>query len=437
MKPAVRRTVTIESLDYEGKGVAHVDGKVVFVDGALTGETAEIRTLRTKPSHETAMTERIVRGSSQRVPPRCRHFGTCGGCSMQHLEPRSQVAVKQRVLEDCLARIGNVVPEVLFPAIHGPEWGYRYRARLSVRRVVKKGGVLVGFHEKRSSYVVEMAECHVLPEKISRMLLPLRALIGGLSIPDRVPQIELAVGEGPEMLVFRILAPLSSADVMRLEAFAREWGLRIALQPKGPETVHALAPAEGTSLEYRLPEYGVRLPFAPTEFTQVNHEINRVLVRRAMTLLAPQPGERMADMFCGLGNFSLPMAALGARVTGIEGSEALVRRAAANAATNRLGDRAEFRARDLFTVTPDELLALGPFDGMLIDPPRDGAIALVKALEAAPPRRIVYVSCSPSTLARDAGVLVNVLGYALKGAGVVNMFPHTAHVESIALFMRP
>lgn len=437
LKAGVPRTISIESLDHEGKGVGHADGKVIFVEGALTGELAEVRTLRSKPSHEVATAERILRGSSQRVTPRCRHFGTCGGCSMQHLEPRAQVAAKQRVLEDCLARIGNVTPETIYGAIHGPDWGYRYRARLSVRNVVKKGGVLVGFHERRSSYVVDMAECHVLPEKISRMLVPLRALISKLSILDRVPQIELAIGEGPEMLVFRILAPLSSEDLDHLRTFADEWAVRVALQPKGPETVYALDTAQGCSLEYRLPEYGVRLPFAPTEFTQVNHQVNQVLVRRAMTLLAPQPGERIADMFCGLGNFSLPIASLGARVVGFEGSEALVRRAAANAEVNGLGGQTEFRARDLFTITPEEYAALGPFDGMLIDPPRDGALALVKSLGAAPPRRVVYVSCSPSTLARDAGVLVNVLGYRLDGAGIVNMFPHTGHVESIARFTRP
>lgn len=437
MRSAATRTVDIESLDHEGKGVAHVDGKVVFVDGALTGERADVRIHRSKSSYDTGVAEHILRSSSQRVRPTCPHFGTCGGCSMQHLEPRAQVAVKQRVLEDCLSRIGNVKAEAMMSAIQGPDWGYRYRARLSVRNVVKKGGVLVGFHEKRSSYVADMRECHVLPEKISRMLVPLRELVGRLSIPDRIPQIELAIGEGPEMLVLRILAPLTAADESALRAFAQAWDVRIALQSKGPETVRALDASDTAQLEYRLPEYGVRLPFAPTEFTQVNHWINRVLVRRAVTLLDPKPGERVADLFCGLGNFSLPMAALGARVMGIEGSEALMRRAAQNAAANGLSDRTEFQARDLFEITPEDIAALGAFDGMLIDPPRDGAIALVKALEAAPPRRIVYVSCSPSTLARDAGILVHVLGYQLKAAGVVNMFPHTAHVESIALFTRP
>jgi 23S rRNA (uracil1939-C5)-methyltransferase len=436
MKESTELRIAIESLDHEGKGVAHRDGKVIFVDGALPGEIAKVRTLRSKASHEFAVADRIEQPSSQRVQPRCPHFGVCGGCSMQHLTPAAQVAVKQRVLEDCLSRIGGVTPGVIFPAIHGPSWEYRYRARLSVRHVIKKGGVLVGFHEKRSSYVADMRECHVLPRRISILLEPLRHLVAGLSIRDRMPQIELAIGDASDVLVFRILEPLTGGDEQALRAFSDLHQVAIALQSKGPDTVRPFHPLPWPSLAYSLPEFGVQMPFSPTEFTQVNHQINRVLVRRAMTLLEPRAGERIADMFCGLGNFSLPIASLGASVVGVEGSEALVRRATANAAHNGLADKTTFRAANLFTVAAEDLAALGPFDKMLIDPPRDGAIELVKALEAQPPGRIVYVSCNPATLARDAGVLVNVMGYRLEGAGVVNMFPHTAHVESIALFQR-
>ena len=436
MSAAEPMVVSIESLDHEGKGVAHREGKVVFVEGALPGEQAEVHTVRSRQSHEFAVADRLLHVSSQRVTPRCRHFGVCGGCSMQHLEPAAQVAAKQRVLEDCLTRIGGVAPGTMLSAIQGPAWEYRFRARLSVRHVVKKGGVLVGFHEKRSSYVADMHECHVLPGRISALIDPLRELVQGLSIRDRVPQIEVAIGDEAEVLVFRVLDPPSPSDESALAAFAVRHGVAVALQPKGPDSVRPLHPQPLPELSYRLPDFGVELHFSPTEFTQVNHAVNRVLVRRAVALLDPQPGERVADMFCGLGNFSLPIARRGAAVLGIEGSEALVRRAADNARRNGLEALARFSARNLFTITPADLEALGRFDRMLIDPPRDGAIELVKALAPARPRRIVYVSCNPATLARDAGVLVNVLGYRLAAAGVANMFPQTAHVESLAVFDR-
>ncbi len=355
---------------------------------------------------------------------------------MQHFHPAAQVAAKQRVLEDCLERIGGVRADELYPVIQGPDWHYRDRARLSVRHVQKKGSVLVGFHERKSSYVAEMGECRILPERISALILPLRELIDGLSIRARLPQIELAAGEGVDLLVFRILQPLTTADEARVRAFADRHGVYIALQPKGPDTIRLFHPETWPGLTYELPEFGIRFEFSATEFTQVNAGVNRMLVRRAMSLLAPRSGERIADLFCGLGNFSLPIARLGAMVVGVEGSDALVRRARRNAELNGLQDRAEFRVADLFQVTPESLTALGPFDAMLIDPPRDGAIALVKAMQPPYPSRIVYVSCSPSTLARDAGMLVNVHGYRLEGAGVANMFPHTAHVESIAYFSR-
>ncbi|HRH82554.1 MAG TPA: 23S rRNA (uracil(1939)-C(5))-methyltransferase RlmD [Thiobacillaceae bacterium] len=428
----------IESLDHEGRGVAHrADGKTVFVDGALTGELVEASSYRKKDSYEQAQVTRIVRPSAYRVTPRCAWFGTCGGCTHQHLDESAQVAAKQRVLEDCFAHIGKLKPETMLPPVHGPTWGYRRKARLSVRNVPKKGGVLVGFHERRSSYVADMLGCQVLPEKVGRLLPELRRLVSELSIRDRLPQIELAMGDTVIVLVLRILEPLSPDDEAVVRAFADTHGIQIWLQPKGPDTAHPFHPPDGPRLAYTLPEFRLEFPFKPTEFTQVNHDVNRMLVRRAMGMLNARPGERIADFFCGLGNFSLPIARGGARVSGYEGSMALVGRALENARLNGLADLCEFRMMDLFTLSAPELKALGRFDKWLVDPPRDGAIELVKAIEEdTAPARIVYVSCSPSTLARDAAVLVHTKGYRLKAAGVANMFPHTAHVESIALFER-
>jgi len=344
------------------------------------------------------------------------------------------MAAKQRWLEENFARIGKVQPETMLPIVLGQEWGYRNRARLSVRRVPKKGGVLVGFRERRSTYVADMQECPVLPTKISNLLPALKRLVEDLSINERVPQIEVAAGDDATVLVFRHLLPLTPADLEKLKAFAGAGQVHVWLQPGGPDSAHPLEPADST-LHYELPEFGVRIAFRPTEFTQVNFAMNRLLVGKAIRLLDPQPGERVADLFCGLGNFSLPLAARGARVIGFEGSAALIERARQNALANNLV--AQFEVLDLFK---GSFASFGPFDKLLIDPPREGAVELVKSLpegeKAAWPRRIVYVSCDPATLARDAGILVHTKGFRLVSAGVVNMFPHTAHVESIALFER-
>lgn len=362
---------------------------------------------------------------------------------MQHLEPSAQVAVKQRVLEDNLWHLGKVRAERMMRPIYGPTWGYRYRARLSVRNVQKKGGVLVGFHERKSSYIADMTTCEILPPHVSAMLVPLRRLVESLTIFEQMPQIELAVGEDVTALVLRIMAPLTIEDQDKLKVFADEYRVQWWLQPKGPDTVYPFYPTD-VQLHYLLPEFGVRMPFKPTDFTQVNHHINRVLVAKALRLLDAQPGERVADLFCGLGNFTLPIATQVREVVGIEGSTALTERALENARANSLAEKTTFHCRNLFEATADDFAALGKFDCMLIDPPREGAIAVCQAIvglgEAQPemkPKRIVYVSCNPSTLARDAGYLVHQGGYVLTQAGVVNMFPHTAHVESIAVFDLP
>jgi 23S rRNA (uracil1939-C5)-methyltransferase len=442
--------IDIKSLDMDARGVGHLEnnedgtpGKVVFVEGALPGERVSFETLRKKKNWESGRMLTLQRASSMRVEPKCAEFAHCGGCSMQHLEPSAQVAIKQRVLEDNLWHIGKVKAETIMRPMHGPTWGYRYRARLSVRYVAKKETVLVGFHERSSSYVADMRECKILPPHVAQLLVPLRELVGALSIYAQMPQIEVAVGEEVTALVLRIMAPLTAKDEQLVKAFADRWNIQWWLQPKGPDTAAPYYPL-GKQLFYTLPEFGIRMPFKPTDFTQVNHHINRVLVSAALRLLDVQPHERVADLFCGLGNFTLPLATRAREVVGIEGSSALTTRALENAQANGLSAKTSFSTRNLFEVTRDDLIALGKFDRMLVDPPRDGAVALALALaelrETVPemlPQRIVYVSCSPSTLARDAGILTHRAGYVLRKAGVVNMFPHTSHVESIAVFELP
>ncbi len=437
--PMTLPTTIIESLDQEGRGVAHVDGKALFIEGALIGEDVGYSTYRRKPNYELAQVGTIHRPSSSRVRPQCAYFGTCGGCGMQHLEATAQVAVKQRALEDALWHIGRVRAEQILAPIHGPAWGYRHRARLAVRDVAKKGEVLVGFHEKRSSFVADMRSCEVLPRRISDLLVPLRRLVQSLSVRHRLPQIELGAGhrdgEPVDVLVLRVLEALRPQDIEHIARFADRHGVRFYEQPGGPDTARPLYPAADV-LAYTLPEFGLTLPFRPTEFTQVNAAVNRVMVRRAVALLDPRPDERVGDLFCGLGNFTLPIARRGARAIGVEGNAGLVARARANAAANGLAATTEFRAADLFAIGAADFAAWGRLDKLLIDPPREGAMAVVKALPSDQVRRIVYVSCNPATLARDAAVLAGGRGYRLAAAGVINMFPHTAHVESMALFVR-
>lgn len=443
----------VESLDIDAQGVARrPDGKVVFIDGALPGEWVSANVHRKKNNWEQASLLAVHEDSAQRVRPRCPHFGlhegACGGCKMQHLHVGAQVAIKQRVLEDNLWHLGKVKPEQMLRPIEGPAWGYRWRARFSVRHVRKKETVLVGFHERKSRYVADIRECHVVPPEVSDLLLPLRALIGSMDAIETCPQIELACGEHVIALVLRHLEPLSPGDLAKLRAFAQEHPrVQWWLQPKGPDTVHLLDEG-GPALSYSLPEFGITMPFRPTDFTQVNPHINRVLVDRAVRLLDPQPQERVIDWFCGLGNFTLPLATRAASVMGIEGSEALVARSRENYEGNRCTRMlapTTFAARNLFEMSTEQLVADGIADRWLVDPPREGAFALSKALadlQMNPalrgawraPRRIVYVSCNPATLARDAGLLVHQAGYRCSAAGVVNMFPHTAHVESIAVF---
>jgi len=446
--------LAVESLDIDAQGIARrPDGKVVFIDGALPFEVVSVNVHRKKNNWEAGVVTAIHRESSQRVRPGCPNFGlhegSCGGCKMQHLHEAAQVAVKQRVLEDNLWHLGKVKAEMLLRPIEGPAWGYRYRARLSVRHVHKKGVVLIGFHERKSRYVADMKVCPVLTPQVSAMLMPLRDLIFGMNARETCPQIELACGDEVIALVLRHLEPLSGGDLALLRAFAAEHGVQWWLQSKGPDTVKLLD-ADVPQLAYALPEFGITMPFKPTDFTQVNPHINRVLVSRALRLLDAQKHERVIDWFCGLGNFTLPIATEAREVLGIEGSEALVARSRENLELNQRGRvhplaPTQFAARNLFEMTPELLVADGVADKWLVDPPREGAFALVKTLADlhlqpelrgswTPPKRIVYVSCNPATLARDAGLLVHQAGYRCTTAGVVNMFPHTAHVESMAVF---
>ena len=443
----------VGSLDMEAQGIARrPDGKVVFIEGALPFEIVSVKVGRKKNNWEQGTVTEIHHASSQRVQPGCPHFGlhqgACGGCKMQHLEASAQVAIKQRVLEDNLWHLAKVKAESLLRPIQGPAWGYRYRARLSVRYVQKKGEVLIGFHERKSRYIADMQVCPILPPHVSALLMPLRGLIGSLQARETCPQIELACGDEVTALVLRHLEPLSEGDNQKLRDFAAGHGVQWWLQPKGPDTVHLLD--EGPQLAYGLPDFGITMPFKPTDFTQVNPFINRVLVSRALRLLQADKTERVIDWFCGLGNFTLPIATQAGEVLGIEGSDALVQRSHQNHAHNQQGRvrllaPTTFVARNLFEMTPQMLVADGVADKWLVDPPREGAFALSKALADlhqqpelrgrwTPPRRIVYVSCNPATLARDAGLLVHQAGYRCVAAGVVNMFAHTAHVESMAVF---
>ena len=437
----------VESLDLEGRGVIRREGKIAFVEGALPGERISWERVRSGRSFDVGRLIGVQRASSQRVQPRCRHFGlhrgACGGCSMQHLQVRAQAAVKQRVLEDALWHLGRLRADQILRPVAGVEWAYRHRARLSVRFVARKGGALVGFHERASSFVADMSECHVLAGPVGSLLGPLRSLLSALDVRQRLPQIEVAVVQAGAqvrtVLVFRILAPLSEADRAALAQFGATHQVSVWTQPGGPATAAPLAAVDAVPLMLQLPEFGLAVPFAPVDFTQVNHAVNEILVRRALALLQVGPQERALDLFCGLGNFTLPMARRAERVIGIEGNAQQVQRATQAALANDLGSQVRFVAQDLFSWSREHWEALygreGSIDRVLLDPPREGALAVVRALAESVlrPQRLVYVSCNPATLARDCAVLVHEGRWRLAAVGIVNMFPHTSHVESLAL----
>ena len=428
---------TIENIDQEGRGVTHIDGKAIFVEGALQGELVEFESYVRKPTYEIAFTERVIRQSNLRVKPKCDHFNRCGGCSMQHFEFQAQIAAKQRVFENTLSRIGKVKPETILTPLAGPSWHYRYKGRLRVKFVIKKNKALVGFNEKRTHFIADISSCEVLPKNLSNILPQLQELITKLSIKDKIPQIEFAADQNHLVLVLRILDALNDNDEFLLNTFSSQYPVQFWTQSKGPDTVKPLSKKDDVKLSYTLKEFGLQFNFMPYDFTQINPFINQVLVRRAMSLLKPSHDDRILDFFCGLGNFTLPIARSGSKVTGIEGSVSLLERAKQCRDENDLESLVDYKCMNLFEITKELLLQLGKANKWLIDPPRDGAFQLVQLIDDdINPSLIVYVSCNPATLARDAQILVNEKGYRLDKAGIVNMFPHTSHVESIALFVK-
>jgi 23S rRNA (uracil1939-C5)-methyltransferase len=440
-------TATIESIDIDGKGVTHIEGKAVFVLGALPNETVTLQIYKKKASYDMARLIEIIKPSSERVTPECPNFGVCGGCSLQHIDFNAQIKYKQQILIENLTHIGRVSPSNILPPLVGTPWGYRHRARLSARYVNKKASALIGFREKNSHFVADMKECLVLPQYISDLIPPLRNLLEKLSIRENIPQIEIALGTNVSVLLFRIMEKLSQEDIRHIKQFTDEHNqqpnlahppLHIWLQPDGLDSCHPFYPEDAPKLSYALPEFNLVMPFYPTEFTQINPVVNQQMVRQAINLLELHPEDNIVDFFCGIGNFTLPIATIANSVVGIEGNEQLVSRARENAKHNKLDHKTSYLVTNLFKVDNEWLQQLGKKDKWLIDPPRDGALELIRAItpEIAP-KRIVYISCNPATLARDAGLLVNTHGYTLTQSGVMNMFPHTSHSESIAVFELP
>ena len=424
--------IDVESLGHDGRGVTHLGGKAVFVDGALPGETVAIDYLATHRNYDEARVRTVHEPSPNRVEPRCPHFGVCGGCSLQHLEAGEQIRAKQQVLLDNLSRIGRVMPEEVLPPLRGPVWGYRGKARLGIKDVIKKGRVLVGFREKRSSYLADLTRCEVLHPSVGEQIPAIAALIAGLKARSRIPQVEVAVSDKFTALVFRHLDVLTGSDLEKLKLFAREQGFHVYLQPSGPDSVTPLWPEDST-LSYALPTQGIELVFKPTDFTQINSSINRQMVECVLQLLEPDESHRVLDLFCGLGNFTLPLARRAGKVVGIEGDAGLIARATDNAIRNGVGNAA-FHVADLAVSQIESPWAGQTYERILLDPPRSGAAAALDIVGNIRPGRVVYVSCHPGSLARDAARLVEEFGYRLLAAGVMDMFPHTAHVESIALF---
>ena len=422
----------IESLSHEGRGVTRIEGKTTFVHGALPGEEVMFKFTRTHKRYDEGMVEEVLRASEHRVEPKCPHFSVCGGCNLQHMDSNEQINFKQSVLLEHFEHIGNVEAEEILEPLTGPVWGYRHKARLGVKNVPKKGRVLVGFREKFSSFIAPMESCVILHEKVGQSLMDFSALIESLSIKDKVPQIEVAVGDSATALIFRVLEAPTSEDLNKLIDFGKTKDFQIYIQPKGPDTVTLLYPDEA-ELSYKLADHDVDFYFKPNDFTQINVEINKKMINRAIEFLELDGSEKILDLFCGLGNFTLPISRKVKEIIGVEGDDSLVERAKINAERNGITN-AQFYTADLTKdVTQMPWMEVVP-DKVLIDPPRSGAIDVIPQIMKFAPKRIVYISCHPATLARDAGVLVNDFGYKMKKAGVMDMFPHTAHVESIAVF---
>lgn len=446
-RPVVIEVDDIVDLSHEARGVAHRQGKAVFIDDALPGERVEWSLQRRGKRFDEGKLQRVLTASPDRTPPRCAHHGVCGGCALQHLSAQRQIEFKQHQLSDALSRIGRVTPRELLPPLRANEWNYRRRARLTARWVPKKNRVLVGFRERATHYVADLQRCEVLSTPVAGLIVPLSELLTSLSVRDRIPQIEVAVAERAVALVMRVLAPLTAADLSLLRAFAVQRGVHIYLQSAGYDSITPLDES-APELTYSLPQFAVELAFQPTDFVQINAELNQRMVSQAVDLLQIQPGDQVLDLFCGLGNFSLPLARRAARVVGVDGDAGLVARARHNATRNGIAN-AEFFSADLMAekcshdvwadVWADawaDVWAARDYAKILLDPPRAGASAILPWIGKSTARRVAYVSCHPGSLARDAGILVHDHGFDLCAAGVMDMFPHTTHVESIAVFER-
>jgi 23S rRNA (uracil1939-C5)-methyltransferase len=428
-------TVTIESLSHEGRGVTHIAGKTVFVDGGLPGEKVVIQNTRQHSRYSDAKIIEILLSAPERVIAKCEHYGVCGGCSFQHVNPDYQIRHKQRIMLEQLQHIGDVQPEIILPPLTGPVWGYRRRARLGAKYVEKKQKLLLGFREKNSSYIADIRQCEVLQAPAGYMLEDLQVLIGRLSVYRQLPQVEVAVADNVTVLVFRHLSDLTEADLGLLKCFEIDKNVNIYLQPGGLESIHPLTPEREVDLFYQLPEHDIKLNFLPVDFIQVNQYINTGMINRALELLALSGQDNVLDLFCGLGNFSLPMARQCQYVTGVEGDAGLIGRARSNAERNKIIN-VEFHVSDLAADDLQVNFSNREYSKVLLDPPRTGAMEIIKHMGFHGTTRLVYVSCNPATLARDAGILVKNKGFDLQQAGVMDMFPHTSHIESIALFVR-
>lgn len=427
--------LAIEDLNSDGQGVGRLDGRVVFVPGALPGEFVTIRTAARRRRFKRAELLAVQQASPDRVEPACEYFGRCGGCSLQHLSAEGQRAHKQSSLAAALTRLGGVQPREWSPPIVGPQLGYRRRARLGARWVAKKGQVLLGFRERNGRFVMDMGRCPVLEPALSELIAPLRSLLTSLTVKDRVPQVEMARGDGATVLLIRSLDPPTVEDEANLVRFGDEHGVDIWLQLGGPQAVRILTAksSQGSPLSYRLEDFDITLGFAPNQFVQVNRRVNEQMVHQAVTWLAPGPQDRILDLFCGLGNFTLALGASGATVLGLEGAADLVSQGESNAALNGLAN-VRFEQADLYR--ENVTLPAEEFDLVVLDPPRSGALALLPEISRVSPRRLLYVSCHPGTLARDAGELVRA-GFSLERAGLVDLFPQTHHAEAMALFSGP
>jgi len=435
MEADLSNIIEITSIDNEGRGIGHLNEKIIFVDNALINETVRFKVLKKKKNILFARSEEIIKESTQRVKPICVVYGTCGGCSMQHFEASTQLAYKQRAFEETLQHVGKVRPETILSPISGPLHSYRHKARFRVKFVKKKNKVLIGFNEKKSHFLTDMKMCAVVPTKISILLEPLQLLFNTLSIKDKIPQIEYASNQKRHIMVVRILEELSDGDKKSLELFQEAHGIEFWTQTKGYETIKPLVKTMDAEIIYSNIEFGLNFFFQPTSFTQINPFVNLVLIRMAMALLQPKKNELIIDFFSGLGNFTLPIATFGSSVIGVEGDDALVESGLKNATSNNLSENVNFMKVDLFNAELEDIKLLGKADKWLIDPPRDGALNLIHLINSdIQPKKIVYISCNAATLGRDANILTNEKGYKLSKSGILNMFPHTSHVESISLF---